>query len=193
MHKAALARIMDIRLDQETSSIVMGPKPLLRKPIIVILWLFLGAALFLSIGALFIKFKGSDILTFDLVMLLIEILSAIFIRRLTYKKTINLAEARFEFTGQLRKNWIFTLADYEGAETRRTVKDFPEEFWVNFRTDKGTKSFKLADLNMGRACDIEPNHEAVRALWDAIIRQIQIHNKNNSKTDNPQEVAPDTD
>lgn len=191
MHKAALARIMDIRPDQESFSIVMGPKPLLRKPIIVILWLLLGAALFLSIGALFIKFKGSDILTFDLEMLLIEIPCAIFIRKLTYKKTINLAEARFEFTGQLRKNWIFTLADYEGAETRRTVKDFPEEFWVNFRTDKGTKSFKLADLNMGRACDIEPNHEAVRALWDAIIRQ--IHNKNNSKTDNPQVVAPDTD
>lgn len=191
MHKAALARIMDIRPDQESFSIVMGPKPLLRKPIIVILWLLLGAALFLSIGALFIKFKGSDILTFDLEMLLIEIPCAIFIRKLTYKKTINLAEARFEFTGQLRKNRVFTLADYEGGETRYTIKDFPEEFWVNFRADKGTKSFKLADLNMGRASDIEPNHEAVRALWDAIIRQ--IHNKNNSKTDNPQVVAPDTD
>jgi len=172
-HKTALARIMDIRLNQETFSIVMEPKPLLRKPIIVILWLLLGTALLLSIGASFTKFKGSEILTFDLEMLLIEIPSAIFIRRLTYKKTINLAEAKFEFTGQLRKKWVFTLADYEGAETVRTIKDFPEEFRANFRTEKGTKSFKLADLNMGYARDIEPNHEAVCALWDAIIRQMQ--------------------
>lgn len=184
MHKAALARIMDIRPDQESFSIVMGPKPLLRKPIIVILWLLLGAALFLSIGALFIKFKGSDILTFDLEMLLIEIPCAIFIRKLTYKKTINLAEARFEFTGQLKKNHVFTLADYEGAETRCTIKDFPEEFWVNFRTDKGTKSFKLADLNMGRASDIEPNHEAVCALWDTIIRQMQLNSSNPESNNN---------
>jgi len=41
---------------------------------------------------------------------------------------------------------------------------------VKFRTDKGIKRYKLADLNIGFARNIEPNHKAVSNLWDALIR-----------------------
>ena len=85
----------------------------------------------------------------------------------------NTALGTFEFKGKLRKNRVYTLADYQGTETRRTIKGFPEEFWVKFQDDASTRRFKLADLNMGYARNIEPNYDAVSELWEAIIQQMR--------------------
>ncbi|MBO4646218.1 MAG: hypothetical protein J5642_06845 [Bacteroidales bacterium] len=111
-------------------------------------------------------------------LILIGVLTLLLIRKVTYTKTVNIAEAKFEFKGQLRKDRTYTLADYMGTETRRTIKDFPEEFRVKFKTANGIKSYILADLNLGDARHIEPNYEAVSALWDAIIKQMQSKDNN---------------
>ena len=190
-HKAALNRIMRTDFNQEESTIRFGHAKWLNKKLVVFLWVVAGFSANFVIAA-FLMSNNHEYLTVAAVFFAIALICLVLIRALSFEIIINLAESTFEFKGQLRKNLVFTLADYEGAETRLTVKDFPEEFWVNFRTEKGTKSFKLADLNMGRACDIEPNHKAVCALWDAIIRQMQLNNSN-PESNNNQEVAPDTE
>ena len=191
-HKAALNRGMKTDFDQEKSTIRFGLGQWLKKPVILILWILTGlSVLFLLAAILMPHSKGStEAVTFISVLTLIFLL---LIREFSYEFNINLAEGTFNFRGQLRKNRTFSLADYEGVETRHTIKDFPEEFRVKFKTSKGTKSYKLADLNMGHACNIEPNHEAVSALWDAIIRQMQSDSSNNPESNNNQEVAPCTD
>jgi hypothetical protein len=190
-HKDALYRVLKPKFDHEKNTVIFGHKQCLKKTATLLLWIVVGiSALFILMTLFDLTEKGAVVAFY--IFSILALLGLILIRYFSYEIIINPAESTFEFKGQLRKNWIFTLADYEEAETRRTVKDFPEEFWVNFRTEKGTKSFKLADLNMGRACDIEPNHEAVCALWDAIIRQMQSNNSN-PESNNNQEVAPDTD
>lgn len=191
-HKAALNRVMKTDFDQEKSTIRFGRGQWLKKPVILILWILTGlSVLFLLAAILMPHSKGTtEAVTFISVLTLIFLL---LIREFSYEFNINLAEGTFNFRGQLRKNRTFSLADYEGVETRHTIKDFPEEFRVKFKTSKGTKSYKLADLNMGHACNIEPNHEAVSALWDVIIRQMQSDSSNNPESNNNQEVAPGTD
>lgn len=191
-YRETLDRVMKVNPDLESSTVTLGSKLWLKKLIVVFLWILTGVALLFAVVGLF-SVKGKSLLPFEVAMVLVGVLGVFLIRRLSYKKTVNLAKATFEFKGQLRKNKTYTLTDYVGTETRRTIKDFPEEFWVRFKTPDGEKSYKLADLNMGYARNIEPNHEAVCALWDAIIRQMQSDSSYNAESNNNQEVAPDTD
>ena len=172
-HKAALNRLMKVSLNQETSTVIIESKTWMRKFLIIPLWILAGLILFIAIISLTIDNVSISLpmsMLFTALLLFIDFLCIIFIRRITFRKTIDLANGKFEFKGQLRKNRTFSLDEYEGAETLRTIKDFPEEFVVKFRTDKGTIRYKLADLNMGFARNIEPNYEAVSTLWDALIR-----------------------
>lgn len=172
-HQSALKRLMKVRLNQETSTVIIESKTWLRKFLLIPLWIVAGLILLSVIFSLFVDdvlVSLSTNLLFIALLLAIDFLCIIFIRRITFRKTIDLANGKFEFKGQLRKNRTFSLDEYEGAETLRTIKDFPEEFVVKFRTDKGIKRYKLANLNMGFARNIEPNHEAISTLWDAIIR-----------------------
>ncbi len=172
-HQSALKRLMKVRLNQETSTVIIESKTWLRKFLLIPLWIVAGLILLIAIFSLFVDdvlVSLSTNLLFIALLLAIDFLCIIFIRGITFRKTIDLANGKFEFKGQLRKNKTFSLDEYEGAETLRTIKDFPEEFVVKFRTDKGIKRYKLANLNMGFARNIEPNHEAISTLWDAIIR-----------------------
>lgn len=172
-HQSALKRLMKVRLNQETSTVIIESKTWLRKFLLIPLWIVAGLILLSAIFSLFVDdvlVSLSTNLLFIALLLAIDFLCIIFIRGITFRKTIDLANGKFEFKGQLRKNRTFSLDEYEGAETLRTIKDFPEEFVVKFRTDKGIKRYKLANLNMGFARNIEPNHEAISTLWDAIIR-----------------------
>lgn len=172
-HQSALKRLMKVRLNQETSTVIIESKTWLRKFLLIPLWIVAGLILLSVIFSLLVDdvlVSLSTNLLFIALLLAIDFLCIIFIRGITFRKTIDLANGKFEFKGQLRKNRTFSLDEYEGAETLRTIKDFPEEFVVKFRTDKGIKRYKLANLNMGFARNIEPNHEAISTLWDAIIR-----------------------
>ncbi len=191
-HKAALNRVMKTDFDQEKPAIRFGHRQWLKKPVVLILWILTGLSSLLLLAAILMPHSEgtTEAVAFISVLALIFLL---LIREFSYSFNINLAEGTFTFKGQLRKNRTYSLVDYEGAETRYTIKDFPEEFWVKFKTAKGTKSYKMANLNMGHARNIEPNHEAVCALWDAIIRQMQSDSSNNAESNNNQEVAPDTD
>ncbi len=191
-NKEALDRVMKVKANLESSTITFGSMFWLKRLILIFLWLLTGMALLFAVVGLFSgKVKG--LLTFEVVMVLVSVLGMFLIRGLSYKKTVNLVKATFEFKGQLRKNRVYTLADYVGTETRRTIKDFPEEFRVRFMTANGTKSYKLADLNMGYARNIEPNYEAVKALWDVIIKQMQSKYNRQHESNNNYEVVPDTD
>lgn len=199
-YKEALNRVMKTTLEKDTATVVIGSESWLKKPVILLLWILFGMALLFFILGWFLNqistseevYHFSTILMVEGVMFFGALLCAILIRRFTFKKTINLATATFEFRGRLRKNRTYTLAEYVGPETRRTIKDFPEEFRVRFKTANGTKSYKLADLNMGYASNIKPNHEAVAALWDAIIKQMQLKDNTQLEPNNNLEVAPDT-
>lgn len=190
-HKEALNRVMKTDFDQEKSTIRFGRGQWLKKPVILVLWIMTGISALLLLATILMPHNvgTTEAVTFLSVLIIIFLL---LIRVLSYEININLAEGTFTFRGQLRKNRTFSLADYEGAETRYTVKDFPEEFCVKFKTTKGTRSYKLADLNMGYARNIEPNHEAVEAIWDAIIKQMQSKDNYQLESNNNQEVAPDT-
>lgn len=190
-HKEALNRVMKTDFDQEKSTIRFGRGQWLKKPVILVLWIMTGISALLLLATILMPHNvgTTEAVTFLSVLIIIFLL---LIRVLSYEININLAEGTFNFRGQLRKNRTFSLADYEGAETRYTVKDFPEEFRVRFKTTDGAKSYKLADLNMGYARNIEPNHEAVEAIWDAIIKQMQSKDNYQLESNNNQEVAPDT-
>ena len=191
-HKDALYRVMRPEFDQEKNTITFGKKQWLKKTANLILWIAVGIfALLILIALLDITGKGATVALY--VFSTLSLLNLILIRYFSYEIIINLAESTFEFKGQLRKNRVYTLADYQGTETRRTIKGFPEEFRVNFNTGKGTKSYKLADLNMGYARNIEPNYEAVSELWASIIQQMQSDNGSNPESSNNQEVMPDTE
>jgi len=179
-HKAALNRITKFDFDQEQSSIRFGRGQRLKKIVVFLLWIMTCLSALILLAVFLMPQQEGKVLSAILAIVL-ALIFLLLIRVLTYEIIINFAEGTFAFRGQLMKNRIFSLADYEDAETRRTIKDFPEEFWVKFKTAEGTKSYKLADLNMGRASHIEPNYEAVTALWDAIIRQMQ--SVNNSEND----------
>ncbi len=192
-YKPALRRVMRVRLDKKTSTLVFGSGLFFKKALAILLWVVLGITLLCCITVPFVdveldtkEFSVFDLLFFEIILFSLALFFAFLIRWLSYKKTIKLAEGEFIFEGYLRKKRSYTLNEYEGAETLRTVKGFPEEFVVKFKTDKGIVRHTLADLNMGRARNIEPNHEAVCALWDAII---QAMNNINDSID----VAPDTD
>lgn len=170
-HKKALNRVMKVRLDKETSSLRLGWGPW-SKTVIIFLWIILAFAVLMTITAIAtVKKAGTPVLIEFLAVIILICLTLI--REFSYEKLVNIASGTFEFKGLLRKNCVYTLADYQGTETRRTIKGFPEEFRVKFNTDKGTKSYKMADLNMGYACNIEPNYEAVSELWEVIIQQMQ--------------------
>lgn len=190
-HKEALNRVMKTDFDKEKSAIRFGRGQWLKKPVILVLWIMTGISALLLLATILMPHNvgTTEAVTFLSVLIIIFLL---LIRVLSYEININLAEGTFTFRGQLRKNRTFSLADYEGAETRYTVNDFPEEFCVKFKTTKGTRSYKLADLNMGYARNIEPNHEAVEAIWDAIIKQMQSKDNYQLESNNNQEVAPDT-
>ena len=191
-HKAALNRVMKTDFDQEKPAIRFGHRQWLKKPVVLILWILTGLSSLLLLAAILMPHSEgtTEAVAFISVLALIFLL---LIRELSYSFNTNLAEGTFTFKGQLRKNRTYSLVDYVGTETRRTINDFPEEFRVRFKTPDGEKSYKLADLNMGYARNIEPNHEAVSALWDAIIRQMQSDSSNNAESNNNQEVAPDTE
>ena len=191
-HKEALNRVMKVKPDLESSTVAFGSRFRLKKFIAIVLWILAGMALLFTTFAFFTS-QGEQLITVVTFLISIGVLALLLIRKVSYTKTANIAEAKFEFKGQLRKNRTYTLADYAGAETRRTIKDFPEEFRVKFKTANGIKSYKLADLNMGYARNIEPNYEAVVALWEAIIKQMQSKDNSQFETNNNQEVAPDTD
>lgn len=174
-HKSALNRLMKVSLNQETSTVIIESKTWLRKFLIIPLWILAGLILIFAIFSLTIDdvlISFSMNLLYTALLLFIDFLCIMFIRRITFRKTIDLANGKFEFKGQLRKSRTFSLDEYEGAETLRTIKDFPEEFVVKFKTDKGTKRYKLANFNMGFARNIEPNYEAVSTLWESIIQNM---------------------
>lgn len=186
-YKSALNRLMKVSLNQKTSTVIIESKTWMRKFLIIPLWILAGLFLFIAIISLTIDnvlISLSMSLLFTALMLFIDFLCIIFIRRITFRKTIDLGNGKFEFKGQLRKSRTFSLDEYEGAETLRTIKDFPEEVVVRFKTDKGTIRYKLADLNTGYARNIEPNHEAISALWDALIQAMTNFKKGDiSSTD----------
>lgn len=190
-HKEALNRVLRPNLNQEDNSVCFGHRQMLKKPLAILLWIVVGISAVLIITALFLQSEGTG--TVIVFLFAIAAICLLVIRYVTYENIIDLSKGEFEFKGQLRKNRTYTLADYEGVEIRRTIKDFPEEFRVKFKTPDGTKSYKLADLNMGYARNIEPNYEAVAALWDAIVKQMQSKDNTQLDLNNNQEVAPDTD
>ena len=173
-HKSALNRVMKARLDQKNSTVFIGMESRLGKFLVIPLWILLGSLLLIFVFFLVGDDEGfsSTLLSVSAMLLVMVLACIMLIRKFSFIKSIDLANARFEFKGQLRKNRTYSLADYDGAETLRTIKGFPEEFVVKFKTDKGVKRYKLADLNMGRARNIEPNQQAVSALWDAIIQSL---------------------
>lgn len=176
-HKEALNRVMRPELDQAKSTIRFGHKQWLKKTMVFILWILTGiSAIMLLTAALSPVEKGTS--TLIVVLSMFAVICLMLIRVFSFECIIDIAEEKFEFNGKLRKNRTFTMADYEGAVTRRTIKDFPEEFWVQFKTAQGTRSYKLADLNKDLARNIEPNYEAVTALWDTIIAQMRMHDNN---------------
>lgn len=182
-NKTALNRVMKVNLDQAKSTVDIGSESMLKKILVISLWILLGIDLIFIIAALLIDKVHTPVSWFlflELFFIVAFFISIILIRKLTFRKHIDIANAKFEFSGQLRKNRTFTLAEYDGAETLRTIKDFPEEFVVRFKTNKGFIQYKLADLNLGYACDIEPNYTAVTALWNAIIKRMQ---SNDNDTD----------
>ena len=183
-HREALNRVMKVKTDIKTSTVTFGAGLWLKKPVIIVLWILAGVASLFAITGLFADFTDTDVnlLALEAFIVSVAVLALFFIRVLSYKKTVNLDKGTFEFAGRLRKNTTYSLTDYEGAETRCTIKGFPEEFWVSFKTDKGSKRHKLADLNLGFARNIEPNHEAVVALWETVIQQIQTIQQFNNQT-----------
>ena len=172
-HKAALKRVLKFKFNQEEANICIGHKRRLKTPLIVLLWVVTGISAIVVLNGLF---NPTDNITITVISVfaVLAFINLILIRVISYEINCNLEEAKFVFKGQLRRKRTYTLAEYEGAETRRTIKDFPEEFWVKFKTAKGTKSYKLADLNKGFSRNIEPNYEAITAFWDAIIKQMQL-------------------
>ena len=169
-YRTSLRRIMDVKVDQKTASVRIANKGILKKPLMILLWVLFGCFAVFIIAACFME--EDEKWVFIGILATVAIALLFIIRILTYNKIAYLDDAKFEFSGQLRKRRVFSLADYAGAETIRTIKDFPEEFYVKFNTEKGVKRFKLADLNKGFAKNIQPNHEAVSVLWETIIKQM---------------------
>lgn len=184
-HKASLNRVLKHNVNCNSSTITFAHAPWWQKTTPIVLWIVMCIEIVLVVAILAMMNSADTVdlstaITCETVLLTFIVICIILIRQFTYQKIVNIKEGTFEFKGQFRKKWTFTLDDYICAETRHTIKDFPEEFHVKFQTENGIKSFKFADLNKGYARNIIPNHLAVTTLWDTIINEMQLYRNQTS-------------
>lgn len=172
-----LRRLMSLEIPDDSSSVYIRRLFPFRRVFIVILWVLAAISFVIGLIALFTMQDAYSLTVLEFFTPMV-VLCLLGIRYLSFCFVVKVDERRFEFTGLLRKNKSFSLDDYIGAETLLTIKDFPEEYVVRFKKGNGEKRFKLADLNKGSSRSIEPNNEAVCALWNSIVQAMEQHPDN---------------
>ncbi len=70
--------------------------------------------------------------------------------------------------GCFQKERSFSWDDYQGHEIYRSVKDFPEEFYIKYMDGGKVRKIKLADINPVFHKSTETNYTILLGLWECI-------------------------
>lgn len=168
-NKQALARIIDVSVAPDGSTVTFGKGRIRRVVLVILSYIVIIISLFFFVFSFQTDWRFAPIWP-------VLILWCIYtIRTETRSVTVNLDSRTVNIGGKWQKGHTFDWTYYQGYEISCSVKDIPEEFHVKFHDRDHIRKIKLANMAPLFKRYVSVYNDSLLALWNGIEDVINLH------------------
>ena len=88
--------------------------------------------------------------------------------------TVDLKERNVSIGGRWQRRCTYDWSSYRGYEIVRSVKDFPEDFYILFQDGSKERKFKLANLTLFLRRYNPTYYDALLDVWESIEDEMKL-------------------
>lgn len=165
-YKEALARIVNVCVAEDGSTLCFGHQSLWRRVVTVMGYMLAVVLLLFAIAGFSTSWYLSTVCIFLLQFVIYTV------RTQTRLITVDFKLKSVCIEGRWRKKQTFPWTAYRGNEIQYTVKRIPEQFYIKFQDGERVRSLKLTELSPLLRRYMPDNFQAVSVVWSNVEKAL---------------------